>query len=116
MVHLDQYSFGRLVVDGREIRSDVLITPDGVREHWGRRDGHVLCLDDLGAVLDDHVKRLVVGTGAYGRMRPEPGLETELVERGFVTEVLETAAAVDRVNELLGVGAADWAAAMHLTC
>jgi len=115
-VHLDRYGFGRLVVDGREIHSDALLSPEGVREHWWRREGHVLCLDDLSAVLDDRVKRLVVGTGAYGRMRLEPGLEAELVARGVVTEVLKTAAAVDRVNELLGVGATGWAAAMHLTC
>lgn len=31
-------------------------------------------------------------------------------------EVLPTAAAVARINELLGLGAEDWAGALHLTC
>jgi hypothetical protein len=73
-------------------------------------------LEDLGALLNRHPERLVVGTGAYGCMRPAAGLEQELAARGVAVEVLPTAAAVDRVNDLLGQGAAGWAAALHLTC
>ncbi len=83
---------------------------------WWRREGHVLHLEDLGTLLDRHLERLVVGTGAYGRMRPAPGLEQELAARGVTVEVLPTAAAVDRINELLRVEAVDWASALHLTC
>jgi hypothetical protein len=49
-------------------------------------------------------------------MRPAAGLEQELAARGVAVEVLPTAAAVDRINELLGRGGAGWAAALHLTC
>ena len=31
-MHIDRYGFGELVVDGREIRTDVLVTPGGVQE------------------------------------------------------------------------------------
>jgi len=116
VVHLDSYHFGRLVVDGRQIDSDVLVTPTGIEEHWRRREGHLLQIQDLGAVLADHPKRLIVGAGSASRMRPGPGLEEELVGRDVVTEVLPTAAAVDRINELIESGASDWAAALHLTC
>jgi len=108
--------FGTLVADGREFHTDVLITPGGVKEHWWRREGHVLHLEDLGALLDGHPGRLVVGTGAYGRMRPAAGLEQELAARGVSVEVLPTAAAVDRINELLRLGAVGWVGALHLTC
>jgi hypothetical protein len=115
-MHIDRYAFGTLVADGREIRTDVLITPAGVRDRWWRREGHVLRVEDLGALLDEHPQRLVIGTGAYGRMRPASGLGRELAERGVIVEVLPTAAAVDRINELLRLGAAGWTGALHLTC
>ena len=115
-MHIDRYGFGTLVADGHGIHTDVLLTHGRVREHWWRREDHVLHLEDLDVLLDGHPERLVVGTGAYGRMRPAAGLEQELAARGVVAEVLPTAAAVDRINELLHDGAAGWAAAPHLTC
>lgn len=115
-MHIDRYGFGTLVADGREVHTDVLITPGGVMENWWRREGHVLHLEDLGTLLDGHLDRLVVGTGAYGQMRPAAGLEQDLTARGVRVEVLPTAAAVDRINELLRLGAVDWAGALHLTC
>jgi hypothetical protein len=115
-MHIDQYRFGILVVDGREIHGDVLVTPGGVQEHWWRREGHVLRLEDLGTALDPDLRWFVVGTGAYGRMRPAAGLERQLTERGVDMEVLPTADAVDRINGLLRAGAAGWAGALHLTC
>lgn len=115
-MNLDRYGFGTLVADGHEIHSDVLVAPAGVQERWWRREGHVLHLEDLGALLDGPVDRLIVGTGAYGRMRPAAGLEEELRARGVTLEVRSTPAAVDRINELLRLGAARWAGALHLTC
>ena len=115
-MRIDRYDFGALVVDGREIRTDVILTPGGVQEHWWRREGHVLRMEDLGGLLNSHLERLIIGTGAFGRMRPDPGLGPELAARGVTVEVLPTAAAVDRINELLGLGRGNWAGALHLTC
>lgn len=116
LVRIDRYEFGLLIVDGRKVRSDVLVTSAGMQEGWWRREGHVLHLEDLHSVLDEHVKRLVVGTGASGRMQLAAGLESDLVARGIVVEVLPTTAAVKRINDLLRTGASDWAGALHLTC
>jgi hypothetical protein len=116
VMHIDRYRFGTLVVDGREIHGDVLVKPGAVEEHWWRREGHVLRSEDLRTALGPDLRRLVVGTGAYGRMRPAAGLERELAERGVDVEVLPTAYAVDRINALLQAGAAGWAGALHLTC
>jgi hypothetical protein len=115
-MRIDRYDFGELVVDGREIRTDVLLTPGGVQENWWRREGHVLRLADLGGLLDNHPERLIIGSGAFGRMRPDPGLGPELAARGVAVEVLPTAAAVDRINELLRLGRGSWVGALHLTC
>lgn len=115
-MHIDEYEYGRIVIDGREERRDVILTRAGVRPDWWRREGHVLEIDDLGTVLANPPDVLVVGTGTAGNMRPEPGLAQALAGRGVALEVMPTAEAVRRVNELVGLGEVDWAAALHLTC
>ena len=108
MTRIDHYEFGRIVIDGREETRDLIILPDRVVRNWWRHDGHALVLDDLVEVLDELPPHLVVGTGADGRMRPDPGAIQQLQERGVTVE-----AAVRRFGELDPAGAA---AALHLTC
>jgi hypothetical protein len=113
MARLEGYSFGRVVVDGHEETKDVIVLPERVLRNWWRREGHSLVLEDLEAVLDELPARLVVGTGAYGRMRPHPDTIEKLRERGVEVEALPTEEAVRRYGAL---NPAETAAALHLTC
>jgi hypothetical protein len=113
VTRIDEYSFGRIVVDGQEETRDVIVLPDRVVRNWWRREGHSLVLEDLDEVLDELPERLVVGTGAYGRMEPDPAALAELEERGIQVEVLPTEEAVRRYRALNPAAAA---AALHLTC
>ena len=70
-------------------------------------------LDDLAEVLDVLPSHLVVGTGADGRMRPDPDTIQQLQDRGLTVEALPTSQAVRRFGEL---DPANTAAALHLTC
>jgi hypothetical protein len=72
VARIDHYEFGRIVVDGRQESRDLIALPDWVVRNWWRQDGHALVLDDLAEVLDELSSHLVVGTGADGRMRPDP--------------------------------------------
>jgi hypothetical protein len=107
------YGFGRVTVDGRQETHDVIVLPDRVVRDWWRKDGHSLVLDDLADVLDDLPERLLVGTGAYGRLQPDPSTLEALRSRGVEVEVLPTADAVERYGEL---DPQRTAAALHLTC
>jgi hypothetical protein len=113
VARLDDYSFGRIVVDGREQTRDLIVLPDRVVTNWWRRDGHSLVLEDLAEVLDDLPERLIVGIGAQGRLRPDPAAIAELERRGIILECLPTDAAVRRYGEL---DDRRTAAALHLTC
>jgi hypothetical protein len=113
MARIDQYEFGRIVVDGRQETKDLIVLPDRVLRNWWRRDGHGLVLDDLDEVLDELPPHLFVGTGADGRMRPDPDAIQQLQERGVTVEALPTGQAVRRFGEL---DPARTAAALHLTC
>lgn len=115
-MHIDEYEYGRIVIDGREERRDVIITPKGVHPNWWRKDGHALTIDDLDVVMRERPARLVVGTGSSGNMKPAPGVLDELAKAGIETEVMDSHAAVKRFNELVGLGEVDAAAAFHLTC
>jgi hypothetical protein len=96
MARIDHYEFGRIVVDGRDETKDLIVLPDRVVRNWWRRDGHALVLDDLVEVLDELPSHLVVGTGADGRMRPDPDTILQLQQRGVTVEALPTAQAVRR--------------------
>jgi hypothetical protein len=113
MPRIESYTFGRIVVDGREETADVIVLPGRVVRNWRRRDGHSLVLADLDAVLDELPGRLVLGTGANGRLRPDPVTLELLRQRGVDVEALPTNEAVRRFQEL---DPAATAAALHLTC
>jgi hypothetical protein len=113
MARIDHYEFGRIVVDGRQETKDLIILPGRVVRNWWRHDGHALVLDDLSDVLDELPSHLVVGTGANGRMRPDPETLQQLQNRGLTVEALPTSQAVRRFGEL---DPANTAAALHLTC
>jgi hypothetical protein len=110
---MDGYRFGRLIVDGEEQSQDVIVLPDRVVTSWWRTDGHRLVLADLDDVLEDLPGHLLVGTGAYGRMRPDPEMLEQLRERGVEVEAMPTGEAVRRYGEL---DPRRTAAALHLTC
>jgi hypothetical protein len=102
-----------VTVDGAEETRDVIVLPGRVVRGWWRRDGHALVLADLEEVAGELPPRLVVGTGAFGRMRPDPAVLAELERRGIDVEVLPTEEAVRRYGEL---DPRATAAALHLTC
>ena len=113
MARLENYSFGRLTVDGHEHTRDLIVLPDRVVSDWWRREGHSLAMEDLLEVLDELPTRLVLGIGAYGRLRPDAAVIAELARRGVQVECLPTDAAVRRYCEL---DERATAAALHLTC
>jgi hypothetical protein len=113
MARLEDYTFGRLCVDGSEQTRDLIVLPDRVVTNWWRRDGHSLVIEDLAEVLDGLPKRLIVGVGAQGRLHPDPAAIAELERRGLTVECLRTDAAVRRYGEL---DERNTAAALHLTC
>jgi hypothetical protein len=113
MPEIEDYRFGRVTIDGHEETRDVIVLPERVVRGWWGKEGHGLVLEDLDDVLDELPERLLVGTGAYGQMRPDPGALEKLRARGVEVEVLPTAEAVERYGRL---DPRKTAAALHLTC
>ena len=108
---IEDYSFGRIVIDGKAYTSDVLITGDTVHSWW-RKQGHLLNPEDLDVIMETPPDTLVVGTGTSGLMKV-PGKTVKFIESRGITLIVErTEKAVRTFNAL----AEPKAAALHLTC
>ena len=92
---IDSYTFGRIVIDGKEYTRDVIIYPDRVDRSWRRKQGHELAPEDIPEILKFKPETLVVGQSHDGCMEIAP--ETK------------------RVLELAKTGGRA-VAALHLTC
>jgi hypothetical protein len=113
MARMEDYSFGRVTVDGHEHTRDLIVLPHRVVPDWWRREGHSLAMEDLDEVLEELPERLVLGVGAQSQLRPDPAVLAALERRGVQVECLPTDAAVRRYGEL---DEHRTAAALHLTC
>jgi len=112
---IENSSFGSILVGGEKYTTDILIYPDGrVADNWWRQQGHRLTLADLAPLLAAQPEIIVIGTGVYGRLVPEPGLASTLNARGIDLVLEPTAAATARFNALHASHRT--AAGFHLTC
>ena len=114
-MHIGSYRFGEIVVDGVSYGSDIIILGDSVQSDWWRRQGHVLAVEDLQALIEAKPAVLVVGCGASGLMKVPKETRQALEEKQIELEAFDTAEAVKRFNELSKVGV-NVTAALHLTC
>ena len=112
---IDSYNFGKMVISGREYTADLIIYPDGrIQDSWWRRGGHRLALADIRELVEAAPEIIVVGTGAFGLMKPEADLQSCLREEGIelIARPTGEAARIYRENSReKRVGAC-----FHLTC
>lgn len=111
---IEDYSFGRIVIDGQTYTDDVIIYPERVDDTWWREEGHRLKVADIEEVIEAAPEVLVVGTGAHGRVSIEPEVKQRLEEEGIELLSAPTEEACETYNDLCGEKKA--VAALHLTC
>jgi hypothetical protein len=113
-VKIEQYGFGRIVIDGQAYRADLIVLPDRVIEDWWRMEGHRLNPEDLDDVFEARPDCLVVGTGAMGMMKVPDETAAAIEARGIRLVVHRTAKAVKSFDKLRETGRV--VGAFHLTC
>lgn len=113
-MHIDNYDFGHIVIDGSSYRQDLLIWPGTIKANWWRKEGHLLQLDDIAEALAAGPEVLVVGMGNPGRMQVDQTLAVFLKDRGIELVAVPTKEACRLINAL--VDKRRLAAALHLTC
>jgi len=112
---IESYSFGKMVIDGREYTADLIIYPDGrIRDSWWRVQGHRLTRNDIEDLVEENPEVIIAGTGAFGLMKPDQDLSVRLKEKGIEFIALPTEPAVrvySKTSREKRTGAC-----FHLTC
>ena len=113
-MHIDEYIFGRIIIDKKTYTSDVIVYPDRVDPSWWRKEGHYLQKEDLSGVIAAKPDILIVGTGNMGVMQVPENTVTFLQRQGIEVHVAKTGQAVEMFNNMPAdkkvIGA------FHLTC
>jgi hypothetical protein len=112
--HIEWYEFGRMAIDGRTYTEDLIILPERIVDGWWRQEGHELHSADLEEVIRAEPDLLIIGQGAYGRMKVADDARQALQEGGIEFTASPTPQAVERFNAAPENQAV--AAAFHLTC
>ena len=113
-MRVEDYGFGRIVIDGRTYTSDVIVYPDKVDPTWWRKEGHLLQKADLSDVLAASPAVVVIGTGNWGVMKVPEDTIRFLQSKGIRVVAEKTAQAVKRFNE--ESEKEKTVGAFHLTC
>ena len=113
MAHILEYRFGRVRIDGKVYHHDVLVCEDEVLSPWVRREGHSLYPDDLEWLMPRKPRTLIIGTGAFGRLRVPGATQEWLKSQGIELIALPTKAAITEYNRH---ASGHVACGLHLTC
>jgi len=112
---IDEYTFGRISVNGKVYEKDIIIYPDGqVQDSWWRESGHKLCIDDIHDLIETDLEMIIAGTGSPGLMKAEEELIELLTKKGILFKALPSEEAMQLYNNLYmekRIGAC-----FHLTC
>ncbi|MBN1315581.1 MAG: hypothetical protein JXA42_08940 [Anaerolineales bacterium] len=111
---IESYQFGQIIIDGQVHKKDVIIMPDRIISKWWRQEGHLLQTVDIELVLQARPSFLIVGKGAYGKLKIGDDADQALQEAGIQVIAQPTGEAWQTYNEMRETGQV--AAALHLTC
>ncbi|MFO7802073.1 MAG: MTH938/NDUFAF3 family protein [Desulfovermiculus sp.] len=112
---IEQYTFGRMTIQGRVFTDDVLVCRERLVSPWWRKKGHVVQVKDLEAILGDKPEAVVLGQGQPGQMKASRELQDYL--QGLGVELIQkpTQEAVEIFNDRLHKGK-HVCGGFHLTC
>lgn len=111
---IQSYDFGRIIIDGKEYTSDLIIFPDRIQSNWWRKKGHELNVEDIQAIVEVEPETLIVGTGYSGLMQVLPETRNLLQSKGIKLIVEDSRKACETYNKLHK--SSKVIAAFHLTC
>jgi hypothetical protein len=117
-MHAKLIQFGELDVDGRRFTKDVVIEAGEIRKRKKKpskvyRDQYGHTPLSLGESIPWHGQRLIVGTGAYGKLPIMPEVTDEAEQRGIELIAVPTEEACRLIDDSPDV---EVNAILHVTC
>ncbi len=109
---IQDYSFGRIVIEGRTYTDDVILLGKKVFPGWWRNKGHDMVIQDIKEIIEFDPDILIIGTGSSGGLR----VPREVIKNvDFELKGYTTQKACKKYNELIKKSS-KVAAGLHLTC
>ncbi len=112
-MHINYYSFGKIVIGGEEYNRDVILFPNKIKEWW-RKEGHLVRPEDIEEILKAEPSLLIIGTGAFSMMKNSQEVKKILENKNIKLIEKETEEACNIYNEK--AKSEKVIAAFHLTC
>ena len=112
---IEQYTFGSIIILGKQYTSDLKIINGQVYPDWRRKSGHAVDVDDVADILKAKPNYLVIGSGSSGLMRISDQLQQHLIGCGVHVIEEPTSTAIHTFNQMYADGK-NVAAGFHLTC
>jgi len=111
---IEKYSFGSIIINGKEYNFDVEVRWTGEVLKWWRKEGHKVYFEDVKRAIDQNPETIIIGTGASGFCKITEECKREIEKKGIKLIIEETEKAIKSFNGLLGkekvIGL------FHLTC
>ena len=113
MFYISSYSFGKIIIDGHEYNSDLIIFPNKIKNNWWRDKGHLLQKNDLQSVIKYNPQKVIIGTGKFSKMKVPKNLIEELKRKAINIEIYKTDKAIHKYNNS---NKEETICALHLSC
>ncbi|MBW2977643.1 Mth938-like domain-containing protein [Candidatus Woesearchaeota archaeon] len=111
---IDNYTFGKFVIDGKDYNSNVILINKTVRPAR-HLPNHELSLNDFVPLVEAKPEYIIIGTGASGVMPVPEDISNFIKEKGIKLIVEKTGDACQTYNALLKEEK-KVAAFLHNTC
>lgn len=116
---IEKYSFGMMIVGDKEYSNDLIFFNQNIIENtWRRTDGHMLKYRDLKNYIEKYnPRKLLIGTGYYGRMEVSDNFIEELNNRDYDFQFGLSVEMVEVYNKVVNEeGNNGLMACFHLAC
>ena len=112
---ITEFSFGKIVVDGKTYKNDIKIVDGEVISEWWRRRGHRVEVEDITDVLEAEPEVLVIGKGSPGLMKTSASVREKLAVHHIVLIEKKTSKAIEVFNKYYKENR-KVAAGFHISC
>ena len=112
---ITDFSFGKIVVNGKTYSNDIKIVRGQVISDWWRKRGHRVDVEDVADILESRPDIVVIGKGSPGLMKSSSSLRDYLNVNNVELIEKKTAKAIEVFNKLYQEGR-QVAAGFHITC
>jgi len=112
MMRIDSFYFGNIIINGRKIQSDVIVSWNG--EITEKEGNHVFGRKEYEDILLRNPEVIVIGTGTVPNVKIDPDIEVTAKLNGIEIISKPTMQAIQEFNKLAKKKRA--VGVMHLTC